>query len=164
MAHVKGESRTTLPTDEFIGRLESLYGEIERWLRGTNLTLRRGRVTISEESIPRYIAPNLSIHNPEGHELASLSPVGRRILGAEARVDLVGAYGSRPILYLSPGGPSLATRIQEGRQVLETHARPLFPGVGREGWYTVDQRRPRAHILDGASLRELVRKVSDHVI
>jgi hypothetical protein len=164
MAHVKGEARITLPTDEFVGRLESLYGEVEKWLRGTKLTLRRGRVIISEESIPRYTAPSLSIHNPEGHELASLKPVGIRILGAEARVDLVGAYGSRPIRYLSPGGPRLATSTHEGGQVLETHTRPLFPGVGREGWYTVDQLRPRAHLLDNARFRDLVRKVSDHAI
>jgi hypothetical protein len=138
--------------------------KVEEWLRGTNLTLRKEQVTISEYRIPEYNVPSLSLYSLKGDEIASLKPVGIRILGAIARVDLVGAYGSRVIVYLLPGGPALAMTISEGGEVLERQAQPLFPGVSQEGWYTVDQRKLRAHLLDRAIFFDLVREVSDYEV
>ena len=105
MANVDRRENLPLPTERFISRIEALYGEVRSWLRGTGLTTQRHQVMISEYQIPPYEAPSLSIHSPDGKELASLKPVGMRILGAGARVDLVGAYGSRGIVYLSLGAP-----------------------------------------------------------
>jgi hypothetical protein len=164
MPGITRDQRATVSTDEFTSRIESLYQEVEAWLAGTGLSLRTQQATISERELPEYEINSLSIHGPDGRPLATLKPIGMRILGAQGRVDLIGSFGSRMIVYLSPGGPSLTTKTRVGAHEAEIHSRPLFPGVSREGWYTVDQRKLRAQALDKAIFRDLILEVSDYGI
>ncbi len=145
----------------FTQRLESLYGEIEGWLQDTDLTTRRDQVNISERDIPEYPAPSLEIRDAPGTVLANLKPIGTRIIGARARVDLAGRFGSRSIVYLAPGGHAIHTSVRIGDHQVEQHSRPLFPGVEHEGWYGIDQLRLQAKPLNQAEFRDLLREVSD---
>lgn len=145
---------------EFIARLNELYALIDTWLVDATLSLRRGKLHLSEQGLAPYDAPTLRILANQT-EIASLRPVGVRVVGAHARVDLHGSYGTRIIVYLSRGGPALATTAKTGAKAVERHARPLFRGVEAEGWYTVDRRRLVVQPLSADQFRNLLREVSD---
>lgn len=144
----------------FLQRLEELYDSIEAWLPALGFRARRSTITITERAVEPYAAPVLHVSGSGGDELASIRPIGMQVVGAHGRADVVGAYGSRNIVYLSRGGPALTSLSVDG-QPIESHARPLFRGIDSDGWYTVDQRSLTARPLNAAGFRDLLREVSD---
>lgn len=143
--------------DEYRQRLGELYEQVRGWLREAELGCKEQAVLLHEEQNGQYEAPGLLIHDPDGGKLAELVPIGADILGAEGRVDLHGPLDTRPILYLLTPGPA------DSGEMLEKHARPLFTGVGREGWYTFGDREPASvRILDRDGFADLLKKVSDY--
>lgn len=120
-------------------RTQTLLVQCETWCRALGLQVAQDQIHINEERHGRYTMPALKISTAQGKHLASIVPFGESILGAHGRVDLQGEYGKQEkIVYLSAGGPSITTRIQEGENgPMHEHTRLLYRGIEQEGWYWV---------------------------
>jgi hypothetical protein len=78
---------------EWVGDIEQLFETLHRWLQpGVDeglLTVERGTIELSEESLGTYTAPTLTIHLP-GEQRIRLEPFGVEVLGGfTGRIDLL---------------------------------------------------------------------------
>jgi hypothetical protein len=124
----------------FNDRVKDLYANIDEWLKPLGFTTEIIETTNSEKLSGSYETYQLIIKNQDRKNIATLNPIGIWIIGAEARVDLVGKSGIEIIVYLSEGGPSISTTISTGNQVEETHSSQVY-GFKEEGWHWIDDKR-----------------------
>lgn len=156
-------STTKSRQDEYVSRLEALYSDVAKWVKGAGLKFSRGQIEIREEIPGSYSVPTLVILDADGNKLADLLPVGAWLIGAEGRVDLVGLMDRNSLVYLETGGPSITTRIKAGDGGSEELSRPLFKGVEHPGWYWIaDTRLGRARPVTKELFLDLLREVSDY--
>ena len=150
---------------EYRRRLSALYTDAEAWLRDAGLSCRREQMSLNEEMGGRYEVSRLVIRTADRHRVAELEPVGAHVVGACGRVDLRGAFDRIPILYLLRGGLALRTRISGDLATTQQRVTPLFRGVDRDGWYSLEREEPsRARHIDRHHFLELVRRVSEHAL
>jgi hypothetical protein len=157
----KGDSEDVVA--EYRRRLAAFYDRAERWVKSAGFACRREETNLNEEVTGRYKVPRLLIRTARNERVAELEPVGAYVIGAYGRVDLRGAFDQIPLVYLVSGGPSLHTSIQTGRIVAGAAATPLFGGVDRDDWYSLE-REGTAHVqrVDKSHFLELLRRVSEH--
>ena len=162
---------TTLQTDatavlpEFLTRTRNLLSEVDAWSKQLGLRVIPGVTVINEERYGQYEAPTLVLDDSHGKRMAEIVPFGASILGAWGRVDVVGEYGKREkIVYLSAGGPTMATRISVGENgSVEQSSRPMLRGVEGEGWYWISPfPLRRAYPLTREVFVDLLGAVSGH--
>jgi hypothetical protein len=109
------ENAAKIALDQYLARIQALLTDCEKWSTGLGLKVTHGETAINEERHGQYQAPTLILDDSHGKNVAEILPFGASILGAWGRVDVVGEYGKREkIIYLSAGGPTMATRIQVG--------------------------------------------------
>jgi hypothetical protein len=150
---------------EYLRRLSAFYTEAEGWLHDAGFSSVREQTSLNEEVGGRYDAPRLLIRTPDGRRVAELEPVGAHVVGAYGRVDLCGAFDRIPLVYLVKGGPAVRTRISAESATTGERVTPLFRGVDRDGWYSLEREEPsRARHISRHHFVELVRRVSEHAL
>lgn len=102
---------------DWLESINTLYEQVKRYLNsfGDKVKIVINTKDIIEQRIGRYKAPVLEI-NIAG-EKVSLIPVGRFILGAQGRVDMLGKYGTVKLLRVpveSTGPKFTITEREEG--------------------------------------------------
>lgn len=75
---------------EFCQRVEQLYEAVRQWLPGKIITLHREPLTLNEEGIGEYVVDKLILDDQAQGKVATLTPKGSLVIGAEGRVDLLG--------------------------------------------------------------------------
>lgn len=156
-------SETKSRQAEYVGRLDELYSSVDKWIEKTALTVSRSAIELNEEVPGRYEAPAAAILDAEGKKVAELLPLGAWIIGAGGRVDLVGSLDRTSLLYLKRGGPHIDMKEADATGYPEGRSRSLFRGVGRAGWYWMeDKRLGRAHPVTKRLFLDHLAEVSDH--
>lgn len=149
---------------DFLHSLDSLFERVKGWAEESGLVVARSQTSINEEAYGAYEAPVLTISSPQGKLLATFKPIGANIIGANARVDLVGNFDLFTIVQLDEGGPRISTIINAGDGVLSSGTRPLYKGVTDAGWYWIESKKlARAYKMDKTLFFELLSLVSGYV-
>jgi hypothetical protein len=102
----KQQGKTTVEwkkvKEDWLSKIDVLYGDIEAWLQEYIDT---GRATISKSSLPMneeflgsYEAQKLTIL--VANSTVALTPIARVIVGGLGRVDMVGSAGRRKIILI----------------------------------------------------------------
>jgi hypothetical protein len=73
--------------EEWLTALEKLCDSITAWCEAEGWSVQRDEKLITEDHIGQYTAPALLIHSPGGR--IHIDPIGRNIIGAEGRVDIL---------------------------------------------------------------------------
>lgn len=69
----------------------------------------------------------------------SIKPFGIWLIGAKGRIDVSGPSGSEKFVFLSIGGPGVATEAKNSSgRVIEKAGRSVFKNVDEENWYWYD--------------------------
>lgn len=71
---------------EWQQQLDALLGNIEAWAESRNWHVHSASTTRSEEGLGAYETRVLTIQSPEGRLI--VDPIGRKIAGADGRVDV----------------------------------------------------------------------------
>ena len=143
--------------EQFLNRVDTLFKDIQTWLKDTNLTIDSEQITISEQSIGEYTCPKLIIQNQQGKKIAQIIPIGASVIGAFGRIDIHGLYDNEIILYFNQGGPQM-TFSDNGKQI----TRPYYRGIDKDGWYCLEDKRNKAQFLDPELFFDLLSEVSDY--
>ena len=124
--------------------------------------MREKKIQISEEYLGNYGAEKLTIQI--GIDKVVAKPIGRMMIGAAGRVDLIGARGMLRIVLLDKGEPATQTRIEIGRKAEEkTGWHPIQSiKTSERGWY-IATLRPRitATALSADAFRDALMELSD---
>lgn len=147
---------------EYLERLAALHHDIREWLND-DVEIGEESETIREEGIDPYQAKALTIKNRSGKRLATLTPIGTNIIGAEGQVRLVGPYDTRIITYFVDAGPAIEVERRENGELTSRYLSPLFSGLGEQGWYVIVEPRTGAtKHLDMSLFQTLLTEVSDY--
>jgi hypothetical protein len=140
-------------------RLGQLFKQIPEWLKGTGIRLKERQISINEGFPDSYKAKALDLVD-SGKLIVKVTPAGFRIIGAEGRVDFVGALDTQSVVYLVNGGPAVPAASGSDGMVRK---RPLYSGVKGSGWCWIENARlGRAKRLTRQLFRDLVKEVSDY--
>lgn len=150
---------------KFLNRVESLFTEIKQWLNNTDLIVIPIDITISEQDFGEYHCNKLIIKNKHEKEIAQIIPIGASILGANGRVDIKGLYDNVIISDFKKGGPKMMT-IHKDKNGNETVGRThyYYRGIDQDGWYWIEDKRSKGHLLDSELFFDLLAEVSDYEI
>ncbi|MYE02369.1 MAG: hypothetical protein F4Y03_14075 [Alphaproteobacteria bacterium] len=150
---------------DWLGDLERLYNRLEKYLKkyveSNRIKLCREKIELTENNLGTYEAYKLIISI--GDERISAKPVGRSVIGARGRVDLLGSRGVLRIVYLDKDGPVFKTRVVIDGETEEESVRPMVPGdVSEEGWYIATlPPNSRVTILNKTSFRDAIMAITD---
>lgn len=143
--------------DRYLMRLNTLYSEIEGWLRDSGLRFDRRLKSMADATGEQYHAPILVISGAGGEEIACIAPYSYDVVGAEGLVSVVGSYDTRMLSYFLDNGPPLGGRVAEPAMEY------LLSGVEKPGWYVIaDPKTGVTRRLDADLLYELLAEVSDY--
>lgn len=146
----------------YIAALEELYAQIRNWVEDTPVTIQETINEISEETIGKYEAPGLRLMNELDRPIATIAPVGTRIVGASGRADFIGPMDRENLYFFKAGGPLMPAGVQPpgGNKA---RVSPLYRGIKTTGWYWIDdRRRAEAHPLNETLFLDLIVRVSDY--
>ena len=151
---------------EWIQSLRDLYSTMERYLKryteAGQIRVKREGVELSEQYLGSYEAEKLTFEI--GMEKIVAKPIGRLMIGATGRVDLIGARGTLRLVLLEKGGPAIRTRIEIGERIEEEVSRPLIPSgeISESGWY-IATLPPRVTTtpLSADTFRDALMELSD---
>lgn len=87
---------------EWVEALRVLCDEIKGWAEARHWFVHEDEKLLSEERLGRYAAPTLFIQSPQGR--IQVDPIGRDILGADGRVDILSFPSLNCMLLLRVGG------------------------------------------------------------
>lgn len=147
---------------KYLQEVEMLFADINKWVSGTGLKLRREEININEEQSGQYTASRLIIEDASGKKVADISPIAAFVIAADGRLDMNGTVDKAIIVNLLSGGPSMTTTIRHGNQT-DVSTRQLYKGVDKSGWYMIDEsRRAKAHFFDKELFFDLLAEVSDY--
>ena len=142
----------------FLSRLEELYSIVEEFCRENGLEYRYSEVEICEEFAGRYEVKEMYVYK-DGEFLFKLKPVGAYIIAADGRVDLIGKFDEKRIIFLNePHEFTIALEVN-GKKIEESK-RPLYKGFFKEGWY-VSMDQGRVKLLSKGLLCQLVEEISE---
>ena len=104
--------------EEWIQSLNHLHSKMEKYLNkyteADQIQITREKFRISEEYLGNYEAEKLTIQI--GIDKVVAKPIGRMMIGAVGRIDLIGARGMLRIVLLDKGQPAPQTKIEIGRK------------------------------------------------
>ena len=103
---------------EWCALLDGLMNQISSWAAAKSWLVSRKEKDIRDDLPDAYAAPILEIKTPQGHIV--VEPVGRKVIGAEGRVDI----------YAFPSLNRLLLVHIEGRWVIKTDSGVVWP----RGW------------------------------
>jgi hypothetical protein len=142
----------------YLERLNTFLGQARAWCAARNLVLAETTVDLDEEGLPRYQARGLRISTADGKVLASLTPVGASIIGAQGRVDLVGRMATHALLYQTEKGLVVSVRANDG----SGSSKPMWSGINGDGWYWIEAVVRKARRIDESLFIDLLSDASDH--
>ena len=152
--------------EEWIRSLNGLYSKMEKYLKkyteADQIQVAREKIQISEEYLGNYEAEKLTIQI--GIDKVVAKPIGRMMIGAAGRVDLIGARGMLRIVLLDKGQPATRTRIEIGRKPEEeTGWHPIQSiKICERGWYIATlPPRITATALSADAFRDALMELSD---
>jgi len=122
--------------EKFLGRLEYLYSKIENFSNKYKLSYRYEDIELHEEYAGKYICKEMYVLK-DGEFLFKLKPIGAYIIGADARVDIIGSLDKKVLVYLEKLYKmefSISTTTGE-KEVISTKSNPLYEGFQSAGWY-----------------------------
>ena len=128
--------------DEYLRRVDNLYGQAREWVAGFDpkAEITEETITVNEEPVEPYPATVLVISRP-GYKTIRMIPRGRWILGAEGRIDMKSDLGTETLLSVSEDGPTFRIdELTESGKVLQKGPRPMAREVA-EGWVFVQNRQ-----------------------
>lgn len=112
--------------EDWIIRLGDLVNNVTKWLEPykENIGLEPRVVQLTEEMIGSYQAPMLVI--TIGHNVVSLEPVGRFLIGVAGRVDIKGPKGIARLLVVpkDSSGPRIQVKVAAQGQTTSTAGIP----------------------------------------
>ena len=121
--------------DDWLQQLEGLYARMESSLRPfEKIFIKRKKMQLTEHGFGTYEVEGLMLMI--GCDTIEVTPVGAAaIIGAHARVDLLGPRKRLMIVLLDKGGPRFVMRTKsEGFSEQSSH--PMVRGnVEQDGWY-----------------------------
>jgi hypothetical protein len=142
----------------YLERLNAFLAQVRAWCEVRNLVLAETKVDLNEEGLPRYEASGLRISTLDGRLLASLTPIGSAIIGAQGRVDLAGRMATHALLYHTKQDPALSVRINGKSE----RSKPLLSGVDSDSWYWVEAKVRKARRVDESLFIDLLSDASDY--
>ena len=152
--------------EEWIQSLNHLYSKMEKYLKkyteADQIQVSREKIQISEEYLGNYEAEKLAIQI--GNDKVVAKPIGRMMIGAAGRVDLIGARGMLRIVLLDKGEPATRTRIEIGRKAEEkTGWHPIQSiKISERGWYIATlPPRITATALSADAFHDALMELSD---
>ena len=152
--------------EEWIQSLNRLYSKMEKYLKkyteADQIQVSREKIQVSEEYLGNYEAEKLTIQI--GIDKVVAKPIGRMMIGAAGRVDLIGARGMLRIVLLDKGEPATRTRIEIGRKPEEkTGWHPIQSiKISERGWYIATlPPRITATALSADAFRDALMELSD---
>ena len=111
-----GEKDWDRTRGEWIQSLRDLYSKMEKYLKkyteAGHIQIRREKIHLSEQYLGSYEAEKLTFEI--GMDKIVAKPIGRLMIGATGRVDLIGARGALRLVLLEKGGPAIRTKIEIG--------------------------------------------------
>ena len=119
--------------------LTELFAKMEGYLReyidSGRIAVTREKVKVSEEHLGLYEVDKLTFHI--GDERVVAKTIGRLMIGAKGRVDLIGPRGVLRIVFLEKGDPFLRTKVEiDGKAEEETETPMTSAGdIPKAGWY-----------------------------
>lgn len=144
---------------EFCQRVEQLYEVVGQWMPGEIISLHREPLTLNEEGIGEYVVDKLILEDQAQGKVATLTPKGSLVIGAEGRVDLVGKYDMATLVWLQEDAPSTTGADNAAQKKI----RFFFNAIESDGWYWIeDSRRAKAHPVTQSLFQELLWRVSDY--
>ena len=149
--------------NEFLQKVEVLFSDINQWIKETGLATSTLEIEITEEAFGSYKSSKLLIKNREEREIAQIIPIGASILGANGRVDMKGMYDTVIIVDLNKGGPKMTSTIRdsEGNE-LSTNTTYFYRGIDEAGWYWIENKRDKGHLLNSKLFFDLLSEISDY--
>jgi hypothetical protein len=152
----------SMEIERYLEALKDMYSDVRNWIEGASISARETALEISEERRGKYCAPSLRLVDAEGGFVATIEPIGTRIIGASGRVDFIGNTGKESVVLLEENGPSMTTTIGAGESE-KTRVSPIYKGVSKAGWYWIEDRiRSEARLFDKKIFREILAQVSDY--
>lgn len=152
--------------EDWIQSLRDLYSKMEQFLKkyteAGQIQITRDKVQISENYLGSYEVERLTFRI--GNDKVIAKPIGRLMIGAAGRVDLIGARGTLRLVFLEKGGPAIRTKIEIGGRVEEESSQSLVPGnnIGERGWYIATlPPRVTTTALSADAFRDALVELSD---
>ncbi|MFK0379004.1 hypothetical protein [Pandoraea sp. NPDC090278] len=147
--------------EQYLNRVGTLLSDARAWCLKHELQVESRPHTVEDQDDGKYEVTALHIFK-DGTLLAKLVPIGKDIIGADGRVDIVGWLGSRYLLFVSEEilAPKCATIVTHHPDRAST-AR-LVRGVKEDGWYWLESNVRRAVRVDEDLFIDLVTDVSDY--
>lgn len=142
----------------FLEKLKELYKFVEEFCKEQNLEYRYEDIEIYEEFGGRYKTKELFVYK-DGEFLFKLKPVGAYIIAADGRVDLIGKFDEKRLVYLAkPYVLEIGVEVK-GKEPAREQV-PLYTGFEKEGWYIALERK-KIKPLDEASFCQALEGVSE---
>ncbi len=152
--------------EDWIQSLKDLYSRMEEYLRkytqSGEIQVTHKKIQVSEEYLGNYEVEKLTFHI--GNEKVVAKPIGRLMIGATGRVDLIGARGTLRLVLLEKGGPAIQTKIKIGQKVEEeTSWHPIQNiEISERGWYIATlPPRITTTALTADTFRDALMELSD---
>lgn len=149
--------------NDWLQQLEDLYALMESSLKpfAQEIRIIRKTMQLTEYGLGTYNAEKLMIMI--GRDTIEVTPVGTTaVIGANARVDLLGPRKRLMIVLLDKSGPRFVTRT-ESEGFSEESSGPMVRGnVEEEGWY-IATTPPNIIVLpfDKESFRKAIMEISN---
>ena len=150
----------------WIQKLNDLCSELEDYLKkyieAGQIQATRKNIQISEEYLGSYEVPKLSFQI--GNDKVVAKPIGHRVIGADGRVDLIGARGTLRLVLLEKGGPAIRKKIVIGERREEESSGSLIPAskINERGWYIATlPPRVTTTALSADAFRDAIVELSD---
>ena len=122
----------------FLEKLKELYAFIEDFCKEQNLECKYSDVEIYEEFAGKYKTREIYAYK-SGEFVFKFKPIGAYIIAADGRVDLIGKFDEKRIIFLeNPHEFKIGLKVEsEGEEKnLEETGYPLY-NVDKSGWYIV---------------------------
>lgn len=125
--------------DDWLQSLNDLYSKIRRYLKkyleADQIQVEREKIVISEEFLGSYEVDKLTIRI--GDEKIVAKPIGRNLIGASGRVDLIGVRGRLRLVLFEKEEPPIPIRTEFGEKVEEKTSQSPSPNrnTSEEGWH-----------------------------
>jgi len=148
--------------EEYVQRVSAFLKQVRGWCEEYDLVMKEGVTTLREEDMPDYDAPSLAI-SVEGVNVATIVPVGSKILCAQGRVDIKGLLTRHSLLFRLGAGPRYPylTRADFGQKVPRRLMRPNR-AVEQDGWYWIEGHIRKPKLVDKSLFLDLLTDVSDY--
>jgi len=142
----------------FLEKLKELYTFVEAFCKEQGLNYRYEGIEICEEKAGRYKTEELFVYKNDVF-LFKLKPIGAYIIAADGRVDLIGRFDERKLIFLTYPR-ELVSKIEIDNVIVEERKTPLYKGFKEEGWYIVLERG-KIKLLDKTSFCKALEEVSE---